>query len=55
MAPTVRDNPDRFRFEILVDDNLVGFSEYRIVQTASSSPTPRSRTGTKARVSPVCS
>ena len=32
MAPTVRDNPDHFRFEISIDGNLVGFSEYRIVQ-----------------------
>ena len=32
MAPTVRDNPDRFRFEILIDGSVVGFSEYRIVQ-----------------------
>jgi uncharacterized protein len=29
MASTVRDNPDRRRYEVVVDDQVAGFSDYR--------------------------
>ena len=30
MSTTVRDNPEENRFEILVDDTVAGFAEYRL-------------------------
>ena len=30
MTTTVRDNPTKNRFEVYVDDDLAGFSEYRL-------------------------
>ncbi|BDZ59828.1 GNAT family N-acetyltransferase [Barrientosiimonas endolithica] len=30
MSTTVRDNPDENRFEVLVDDQVAGFAEYRL-------------------------
>ncbi len=30
MSVTVRDNPDQHRYEILVDDQLAGFGDYKL-------------------------
>ncbi|WP_256837717.1 GNAT family N-acetyltransferase [Ornithinimicrobium faecis] len=32
MSPTVRDNPEKNRYEIYVDDELAGFGDYKLSQ-----------------------